>query len=90
MSEQYFHNNGIGLILANHRSPQGIWWGQAEKTDDGVTIKVQAYADTTDLLIQELYSKWMEKMQVVPSFIKALPVYAEFKDVTPLDDEIPF
>jgi hypothetical protein len=88
-AEERFAADKIYIVLGAHYNLEGRWWGQASRTESGITIKVEAYGETTAECIQNLWDEWAVKLARVPNFIPRLE-YVEYREVVPASDDIPF
>lgn len=91
ISEDRFAADNINVTLGLHNSSNGRWWGQAARTEDGISIKVEAYGATANEVCENLWIEWEKKVSRVPNFIPRLapPIEdATFTEIKP--DDIPF
>jgi len=95
MSAEYFCECEISVILANHGFiGERVWWAQATKKIDGISISVDCYSNTPNNALTKLKTLWLDKSAILPSAFSipkqlAAPVQdAVFKEIT--SDDIPF
>lgn len=90
-AEDRFAADNINVTLGLHNSHHGRWWGQAARSEDGISIKVEAYGATANEVCESLWVEWEKKVARVPNFIPRLapPIEdAQFTEVTSVN--IPF